>query len=198
MADPTTSTSFAAWTGQRWRELARKALERAGATGRALMLTVLNVGFPSHPSAATRPAAPSRFWPSSTRRSPARVTARSWWRPKARGWPERWSSTPGCSGAIDDAARAAAHAGQRQAIAAALDRWPVDLVHLHGIDFAAYLPPPGLPALVTLHLPLAWYGVDALRPHAPRDLAALRLGGPAGGGTARCAPAARHPQRRRQ
>ena len=47
-------------------------------------------------------------------------------------------------------------------------RWQVDLVHLHGIDFHAYLPPPGPPALVTLHLPLAWYPPEALRPLRPR------------------------------
>lgn len=33
----------------------------------------------------------------------------------------------------------------------------VDLVHLHGIDFHEYLPPPPVPVLVTLHLPPDWY-----------------------------------------
>jgi glycosyltransferase involved in cell wall biosynthesis len=34
----------------------------------------------------------------------------------------------------------------------------VDLVHMHGLDFHAYLPAPGgPPVLVTLHLPPAWY-----------------------------------------
>lgn len=46
----------------------------------------------------------------------------------------------------------------------------VDLVHLHGVDFAAYLPPPGPPVLVTLHLPLDWYSRDALRPTRPRTV----------------------------
>ena len=32
-----------------------------------------------------------------------------------------------------------------------------DLVHLHGIDFLQYLPPAGVPAVVTLHLPPSWY-----------------------------------------
>ncbi len=42
-----------------------------------------------------------------------------------------------------------------------------DIVHLHGIDFAAYLPPPGPPVLATLHLPPAWYPPDALHPARP-------------------------------
>jgi len=41
-------------------------------------------------------------------------------------------------------------------------------VHCHGIDFGAYLPPPGPPVLATLHLPLGWYGPRALRPTRPR------------------------------
>jgi glycosyltransferase involved in cell wall biosynthesis len=42
-----------------------------------------------------------------------------------------------------------------------------DLVHCHGLDFAAYLPPPDLPLLVTLHLPLDWYADGALHAHHP-------------------------------
>ena len=32
-----------------------------------------------------------------------------------------------------------------------------DVVHYHGHDFFEYLPPPGVPALATLHLPASWY-----------------------------------------
>lgn len=74
---------------------------------------------------------------------------------------------PRTAGTIDQDARRRAHAAHRRAIAQALARWPIDLVHLHGIDFHAYLPPPGVPALVTLHLPVAWYpegAFDSLRP----------------------------------
>jgi CelD/BcsL family acetyltransferase involved in cellulose biosynthesis/glycosyltransferase involved in cell wall biosynthesis len=71
-------------------------------------------------------------------------------------------------GLVDERARKEAHARQRQAIAHALQRWPVDLVHLHGLDFAHYLPPPGPPALVTLHLPVGWYPPEALHPSRPR------------------------------
>lgn len=74
---------------------------------------------------------------------------------------------PAVEGTLDDAARAAAHDTVCRIIARALDQHPVDLIHLHGIDFHAYLPPPGIPALVTLHLPLDWYPADALRPTRP-------------------------------
>ena len=39
----------------------------------------------------------------------------------------------------------------------ALDTHPVDLVHMHGIDFIEYPVPASIPVLVTLHLPPAWY-----------------------------------------
>ena len=75
---------------------------------------------------------------------------------------------PAVSGPLDENARAAVHEACRDAIAGTLRRVPVDVVHLHGIDFDAYLPPPGPPTLVTLHLPLDWYAPDALRPQRPR------------------------------
>ena len=71
------------------------------------------------------------------------------------------------AGMLDNHAKAAAQADTRAAIAAVLGREPVDLVHLHGIDFPAYLPPPGVPALATLHLPPDWYPAEALRPQRP-------------------------------
>jgi glycosyltransferase involved in cell wall biosynthesis len=68
---------------------------------------------------------------------------------------------------ITDAVRRSVHAAQRRAIERALRHWPVDVVHMHGIDFHAYLPPPGPPALVTLHLPPEWYAPEALQPERP-------------------------------
>lgn len=93
--------------------------------------------------------------------------------------------TPARAGPLDEGTRAAAHAAHRRAIREALRRWPVDLVHLHGIDFFAYRPPPGVPVLVTLHLPLAWYPEAALRPRRPGTWlhavsAAQRRDGPPG------------------
>lgn len=60
--------------------------------------------------------------------------------------------------------RNAAHAAYRRAMSAILGREAVDLVHLHGLDFAAYLPPAGVPTLVTLHLPPSWYPDGSLPP----------------------------------
>ena len=74
---------------------------------------------------------------------------------------------PRPAGALDDAARAAAEADTAREVRAALRGGRVDAVHLHGIDFPAYLPPPGPPALVTLHLPPSWYPAAALRPSRP-------------------------------
>jgi glycosyltransferase involved in cell wall biosynthesis len=48
------------------------------------------------------------------------------------------------------------------AILAALRNWPVDVVHLHGVDFSSYLPPPEVPTLATLHLPADCYSKDSV------------------------------------
>ncbi len=45
----------------------------------------------------------------------------------------------------------------RKAILKALREWPVDLIHMHGIDFDSYLPQSSVPSLVTIHLPVDWY-----------------------------------------
>jgi glycosyltransferase involved in cell wall biosynthesis len=74
---------------------------------------------------------------------------------------------PAVEGRVDEDRWRRAHAEHREAIARALDRAPVDLVHLHGIDFQDYLPPPGVPVLVTLHLPPSWYRAEALAPVRP-------------------------------
>lgn len=73
---------------------------------------------------------------------------------------------PAVRGVIDDAARAAGHAAVRRVIREALAAHPVDIVHLHGIDFPAYLPS-GVPVLVTLHLPPGWYPPEAFAAGRP-------------------------------
>ncbi len=42
-----------------------------------------------------------------------------------------------------------------------------DVVHMHGLDFHCYLPPPGPPVLATLHLPPNWYPEAAFEPDRP-------------------------------
>ncbi len=76
--------------------------------------------------------------------------------------------TPRVASFIDEPARVRAWQEHRQAIQQALDRYPIDLVHMHGIDFVQYLPPPGLPVLVTLHLPPSWYPPEVFALDRPR------------------------------
>jgi glycosyltransferase involved in cell wall biosynthesis len=64
------------------------------------------------------------------------------------------------AGEITDEVPPRAWARHRDAIARALASYPVDLVHMHGMDFPHYLPPPGRPVLVTLHLPPDCYPAD--------------------------------------
>ncbi|MEJ1159867.1 glycosyltransferase family 4 protein [Prosthecomicrobium sp. N25] len=70
---------------------------------------------------------------------------------------------PAETGRLDDAVKARGRAQHRATIEAALQAWPVDLVHLHGLDFWAYRPA-GVPMLATLHLPPGWYPEEAWRP----------------------------------
>jgi glycosyltransferase involved in cell wall biosynthesis len=67
---------------------------------------------------------------------------------------------PRPTGEITEVVRSRIHAACRRAIEGALRRWPIDVIHMHGIDFHAYLPPAGPPVLVTLHLPPDWYQPD--------------------------------------
>jgi glycosyltransferase involved in cell wall biosynthesis len=74
---------------------------------------------------------------------------------------------PATPGPLDADRMAAARARHRRAIEQALERYPVDVVHCHGLDFHSYLPPPGVPVLATLHLPVRWYSQGALQPQRP-------------------------------
>ncbi|MDB5467042.1 MAG: hypothetical protein JWQ46_1804 [Phenylobacterium sp.] len=68
------------------------------------------------------------------------------------------------TGDIGASEQAETHAQVRRLITEAVGRHHPDLVHMHGVDFWAYEPPPGPPVLVTLHLPLSWYPAEALTP----------------------------------
>jgi glycosyltransferase involved in cell wall biosynthesis len=81
----------------------------------------------------------------------------------------RLLAVPHVDGLLDRRALEAGRQRHRAAIAVALRRWSIDIVHLHGVDFDQYIPSPGTRSLVTLHLPSSWYPADVLaRPH--RDL----------------------------
>jgi glycosyltransferase involved in cell wall biosynthesis len=71
------------------------------------------------------------------------------------------------SRALEGPVRARAWAAHRRAIEEACLRYPVDLVHFHGVDFNHYLPEAGPPALVTLHLPFSRYEAGPLDPVRP-------------------------------
>ncbi len=75
---------------------------------------------------------------------------------------------PAVAGPIDEAARSGTHAAVRAAIADASEA--ADVVHLHGIDFAAYAPTATAPVLATLHLPPDWYGPATFSPPPGRWL----------------------------
>ncbi|MBW3623947.1 MAG: glycosyltransferase family 4 protein [Armatimonadetes bacterium] len=75
--------------------------------------------------------------------------------------------TPAPPGVITDEVKAEIQHQHRRNVERALERWPVDVIHMHGIDFHEYLPPPGVPALVTLHLPPDWYPDEVYRLDRP-------------------------------
>jgi glycosyltransferase involved in cell wall biosynthesis len=72
---------------------------------------------------------------------------------------------PRVCGPLDEHCIEAARARHYRAIVDSLERWPIDVVHMHGVDFHTYMPPPGVPVLVTLHVPVDWYPKDALQPN---------------------------------
>ena len=75
---------------------------------------------------------------------------------------------PYARGPLTAAVKAESQQQHLSAISRALERFPIDLVHLHGVDFHKYLPPPGPPVLATLHLPPSWYPAEVFqmtRPH---------------------------------
>ncbi len=65
--------------------------------------------------------------------------------------------TPSAPGMLTPEAQAQVTAAHQQSIDRALAAAPVDLIHMHGIDFHQYRLPRELPVLVTLHLPPSWY-----------------------------------------
>jgi hypothetical protein len=66
-------------------------------------------------------------------------------------------ATPKPPSAIDAAERQHIHEQYRFTLQTFLEKWPIDLIHMHGPDFYEYLPSPGVPVLVTLHQPVSEY-----------------------------------------
>jgi hypothetical protein len=78
------------------------------------------------------------------------------------------ATIPPPRGVLDDQARRATHARLRAVVERVCAETRADLVHLHGVDFHAYLPGGDVAVLATLHLPLSHYPPDALAPKRPR------------------------------
>jgi hypothetical protein len=66
-------------------------------------------------------------------------------------------ATPKPSGVLDEAERHRIHEQYRFTLQSFIEKWPIDLIHMHGVDFYDYLPAPGVPVLVTLHSPIDQY-----------------------------------------
>src|SRR5438874_3514356 len=77
--------------------------------------------------------------------------------------------TPAAEGEITEKIRQAARRDQLRCIEQALKRYPIDLIHFHGLDFYEYLPVSQVRKLATLHLPPAWY------PHGIFDFEDVQL-----------------------
>lgn len=72
-------------------------------------------------------------------------------------------ATPLPRGALTDEVRVQVQQRHHANLCRALELHRVDVVHLHGVDFHAYLPPAGVPTLITLHLPPSWYPPEIFR-----------------------------------
>jgi glycosyltransferase involved in cell wall biosynthesis len=66
-------------------------------------------------------------------------------------------SSPAGAGILDHAAHEWGRKVHQQLIRETLERYPVDLVHMHSLDFHCYLPAAEIPVLATLHLPQDWF-----------------------------------------
>lgn len=77
-------------------------------------------------------------------------------------------ATPKWDGDLNDDVRCWGQRQHRIAIEQALKRYKVDIIHMHSLDWHTYLPAPGVPLLVTLHLPPHWYPESALKLNRPK------------------------------
>ncbi|HYZ83859.1 MAG TPA: GNAT family N-acetyltransferase [Bryobacteraceae bacterium] len=68
---------------------------------------------------------------------------------------------------LDEEAKQQAQERHRSTIDRVLREQAPDVLHLHGIDFHAYLPSTDIPIVVTLHLPIDWYPREVLENAPP-------------------------------
>jgi|SRR5579862_5647084 len=77
-------------------------------------------------------------------------------------------ATHAVSPGLDEAERQLIYDQYRFTLRKFLDKWPIDIIHMHGVDFYEYLPPPGIPVLVTLHSRLDLYPESVFHLGRPR------------------------------
>jgi glycosyltransferase involved in cell wall biosynthesis len=67
------------------------------------------------------------------------------------------------SGKITEISKTEIHKKYARLISKVIDKFRIDLVHMHGIDFYRYIPETKIPILVTLHLPVDWYPLEVFQ-----------------------------------
>ncbi len=70
---------------------------------------------------------------------------------------------------LNEAVRRWGQRAHQRLIRQTLNRYPVDLIHMHSLDFHTYLPVSSIPTLATLHLPVDWYPPQIFQPR-PQNL----------------------------
>src|SRR5581483_10689479 len=75
--------------------------------------------------------------------------------------------SPKAAGRLDEKTRAWGRQVHRELITRALEKFPVDLVHMHSLDFHHYIPEASVPVLATLHLPPDWYPKSIFKSRRP-------------------------------
>jgi CelD/BcsL family acetyltransferase involved in cellulose biosynthesis/glycosyltransferase involved in cell wall biosynthesis len=131
------------------------------------MLTVLNVGYPLSavgPDAAGGAEQVLSAVEQAVARSGHRSLVLACHGSRAAG---ELFTVPCPPAPFTDDKKIAVRALYREAIERILATQAVDLVHLHGVDFHAYLPAGPTPILATLHLPPAWYPPEVFAPSRP-------------------------------
>jgi hypothetical protein len=77
-------------------------------------------------------------------------------------------STPHPDRKLNGATRKKTYEQYRYLMDKFLEKWPIDIIHMHGVDFHHYLPRPGVPVIITLHLPVHWYPPEVFRFNRPQ------------------------------
>ena len=71
--------------------------------------------------------------------------------------------TPAVAPPYDTRTRQYASQSARRAVEYVANRWAIDVVHFHGLDFPSCVPAAHIPMVATLHLPIDWYPATALQ-----------------------------------